>query len=135
MRRAQLKLSELLPGKVSAVDAHPKRPWIASALENGSVRIYDYATSQVVHTFSLLDLETAEKSAQTLQMVAEKDPSYKGPRKPEVKVNKKPIGDIGVIKFVDQDIRFGKFRQEVRCLIHQILYFSALFSLEWPLVQ
>lgn len=135
MRRAQLKLSELLPGKVSAVDAHPKRPWIASALENGSVRIYDYATNQVVHTFSLLDLEMVEKSAQTLQLVAEKDPSYKGPRKPEVKVNKKPIGDIGVIKFVDQDIRFGKFRQEKgKADVSWALEDKAmsLFAADWP---
>jgi protein subunit release factor B len=107
-------LEEIVSTKVTCIDTHPKRPWVAAAAENGVIRIVDYAANQLVHQFSLLDLETAEKNAQMLQALAEKDPSYKGPRKPESKVSKKAIGAIKVLKFVDQDIRFAKFRQEVR---------------------
>lgn len=124
MRRTSSKLVEIVSGKVSAIDAHPKRPWVASALDNGTVRIYDYESDHLVHTFSLLDLETLEKNAQLLQASVEKDPSYKGPRKPETKLNKKPIGDISAVKFVDQDIRFGKFRQEVRCMQNEFQFWS-----------
>lgn len=114
MSRIRAKLTEIGVGKCSAIEVHPKRPWVASAAENGVIRIYDYASSTLVHQFSLLDLETAEKNAQLLQASVEKDPAYKGPRKPETKLNKRAIGSIKAIKFVDQDIRFMKFRQEVR---------------------
>lgn len=108
------KLEEILAGKVLCIDTHPKRPWVAAATDNGSIRIFDYTSNQIVHQFSLADLETAEKDAQLLQATVERDPNYKGPRKPEVKVNKKAIGAIRLVKFIDQDIRFMKFRQEVR---------------------
>jgi len=114
MSRVHTKLSEITPIRPACIDAHPKRPWIASAADNGVVRIFDYMYNQLVHQFSLADLEVAEKNAQLLQVMAEKDPTYKGPRKPEPKTNKKAIGAINIIKFVDQDIRFNKFRQEVR---------------------
>ena len=114
MSRVHTKLSEISSIRPSCIDAHPKRPWIASAAENGVVRIFDYLYNQLVHQFSLADLELAEKNAQLLQAMAEKDPTYKGPRKAEPKTNKKAIGDIKIIKFIDQDIRFNKFRHEVR---------------------
>lgn len=114
MSRIRAKLTEIGVGKCSAIEIHPKRPWVASAAENGVIRIHDYVSGTTVHQFSLLDLETAEKNAQLLQAAVEKDPAYKGPRKPETKLNKKAIGSVKAIKFVDQDIRFQKFRQEVR---------------------
>lgn len=120
MSRVQVRLNEISAGKISCLEVHPKRPWVASALDNGMIRIFDYVSNQLVHQFSLLDLETAEKNAQMLHAMVEKDPSYKGPRKPEVKLNKKAIGTIKVIKFIDQDIRFIKFRNEVRNDLTQV---------------
>lgn len=114
MSRVRTKLTEIGVGKFSCIEIHPKRPWVASAGEGGVIKIHDYVSNSVVHQFSLLDLETAEKTSQLLQASVEKDPTYKGPRKPEAKLNKKAIGSINAIKFVDQDIRFLKFRQEVR---------------------
>lgn len=114
MSRVEARLDELLAAKVTSQDVHPKRPWVAVSADNGTIRILDYTSNQLVHQFSLADLELAEKNAQQLQLTAERDPSYKGPRKPESKVSKKAIGSIKCLRFIDQDIRFLKFRQEVR---------------------
>ena len=103
-----------LSSRVVSCDFHPARPWVVTAHESGVVRIWDYDVGKVVHSFSPLNIEQNEKDMHNLLTILEKDPSYKGPRKLDNKfIEKKKYGNIKKVKFVDQDVRFFKFHQDV----------------------
>lgn len=103
-----------LAARVVSCDFHPARPWVVTAHESGHVRIWDYDVGKVVHTFSPLHIEQNEKDMYNLLSILEKDMSYKGPRKLDNKgVEKKKYGNIKFVKFVDQDVRFFKYHQDV----------------------
>jgi WD40 repeat protein len=113
----QLQFLSLDQHKLSAVELHPIKPWVATANDLGVVRLWDYETQKLVHKFSITDLDDQEKEGQALQLSLERDPTYKGPkvmssRPPDAK--KKQIGEIKYIKFVDTEVKRLKRKIEVR---------------------
>jgi len=102
--------------KISAIDLHPNRPWVVAGTEQGFITIYDYLSRQIVHRYSVQHLEEQEKHQQALQSMLERDPNYRG-NKPATTAKplteKKKMGSIIEVKFVDRDVRLLKREIEV----------------------
>lgn len=106
--------------KIVALDTHPHLPWVVGANDNGVVRVWDYITRKAVHKFSITDLDNKEKDTNALLASLEKDPNYRGPKvvtganQNKASDQKKKLGNILVVKFVDKDVRLMKHELEVR---------------------
>lgn len=123
-----LKLQNYLDNeacKLVSADFHPTRPWVVFALENGLVKIWNFETNELVFTFSPSNLEQSEKDAHAMYLLLEKDPLYMGPKRLETKDKpmneKKKYGPVKCLKFIDQDVRYMKYQQEVCHLFTYII--------------
>jgi hypothetical protein len=113
----QLQFLGLDQHKVSAVELHPIKPWVATANDLGVVKLWDYESQKLVHRFSITDLDDQEKEGQALQQSLERDPTYKGPKVTPSRptdAKKKQIGEIRCLKFVDTEVQRLKRKIEVR---------------------
>jgi hypothetical protein len=106
--------------KIVAIDVHPHLPWVVGANDAGVVRVWDYVTRKPVHKFSITDLDAKEKDAHALLATLEKDPNFRGPKvvtgpsQSKTSDQRKKLGNILVVKFVDRDVRLMKHELEVR---------------------
>lgn len=105
------------PSRIVALDFHPTKPWVVFGNEHGIVRVWNYENGSTVFTFSSTHLEQNEKEMYNMYSMLEKDPTYMGPKRLEIKektaLEKKKYGAIKCLKFIDQDVRFMKYQYEV----------------------